>query len=934
MAAENIDNTVNGTGLFPAKVPGLSDAADIQAALRLYHYGSYAYDGANTNPTLLPNPSIAKHLQNLVDADAAEVTNRNAAITAHSSATTNIHGISNTANLATQTYVNTAISAAVGGVTGEFSNLAGTAIDWNSVDERFDVEPRLANSGTIITKTESFILSASDVGKTAILYSSNPMTVTLPANASVEIPVGYSIDIIQTGTGSVTVSEGSSAVSINSKSNIKSLDGQYSKGTLVKIADNTWFFFGNLLNVVTPVTPTAPTPVAPTPVAPTPTPPAPTPPAPTPPSPTPPSPTPPSPTPPVPTPPQLPTPSLSVTSQGWNSYPNAAYANIGVGNYNYENVYTSNLGTQNPEFPEEWNLGNLNPNQSYTVYITASRAGYTSAQGSITFSANPASTPTPVAPTPVAPTPTGPTTYNIYTYCDPLFPAMRGGAYGTQTAGTTVNTGTTTNPSLSSEQIVAQLGYAGGCPTVPIVNPGTVYLSYCSQGSPVVESYPVNADNVLTTNINEACSVYTTLLTNIGATSIDCSTSSARVAPTNCAPAPTPVAPTPVAPTPTAPTPVATGYYAWGCCNGDPLVIDGPNNATARADYQSVGGCTAAGVLSTYAAALSAAQERCNESSPTPTPPTTTYYLAQTTIDFQNDDCVSAPAYVSSQTTAPATVGSIYTISSGSRTLTTGYWSTVSAADAVAQLLAGTSRCQTPTPVAPTPVAPTPTAPNCQQCDGFSPYADGTYGTRANDACGSGSEYYRVCITPSGCLNRTDTFGCVPSTPVAPAPVAPTPVAPTPTGGSATCPGQSTNPALYTCAELGLTRLGGSDYYSVPAGWSCCSAPAPVAPTPVAPTPVAPTPTAPLDCSPCDPQYSGGSCGQYGNGTLCYTPSGCPNRCDGDHPPTPTAPAPVAPVAPTAPSRYTCSPSDYANQCCSCFSVGACDANGSSWPAC
>ena len=980
MAAENIDNTVNGTGLFPAKVPGLSDAADIQAALRLYHYGTYAYDGANTNPTLLPNPSIAKHLQNLVDADASEVTNRNAAITAHSSATTNIHGIANTADLATKTYVNTAVSSAVGGVVGEFSNLAGTAIDWNSVDERFDVEPRLANAGTVITKTESFILSASDVGKTAILYSSNPITVTLPANASVEIPVGYSIDIIQTGTGSVTVSEGSSAVSINSKSNIKSLDGQYSKGTLVKIADNTWFFFGNLLNVVTPVTPTAPTPVAPTPVAPTPvaptpTPPAPTPPSPTPPSPTPPSPTPPSPTPPIPTPPQLPTPSLSVTSSGYNQYPNTVYANIGVGNYDYLNTYTTSSAgwTQNPEYPEEWYIQNISPNSSQTVYITASRAGYTSATGSLTFTSHYVASPTPTAPTPVAPT-----TYNIYTYCDPLFPSMRGGAYGTQTAGTTVNTGTTSTQGLTSEQIVAQLGYAGGCPTVPIVNPGTVYLSYCIQGSPVVESFPINADNVLTTNINEACSVYSTLLTNIGATSIDCSTSSARVAPTNCAPAPTPVAPTPVAPTPVAPTPVslpscsspntitnansytcaelgltnlggssvyniasnqqccgpasptpvaptptATTYYAYGCCNGDPLVIDGPSNNVARNDYRTTTGCTESGVSTNYNTAVANAQAACN--------------------------------------------------------------------------------AQTPTPVAPTPVAPTPVGPDCEQCNGFSPYADGSYGTRSvsTSICPSGSQYYRICITPGGCENKDQTNGCVPLTPVAPTPVAPTPV-----GGSATCPGQSTNPALYTCAELGLTRLGGSDYYSVPAGWSCCSAPAPVAPTPVAPTPVAPTPTAwatPLsgwhqctsadapnpnmpscnggnvgtcvnngatgdsctdpsaptpvaptpvaptpvaptpvapvaptapNCNYCDPQYSGGSCGQYGNGTLCYTPSGCANRCDGDHPPVPAPVAPVAPVAPTAPSRYTCTPSDYANQCCSCFSVGACDANGSSWPAC
>ena len=116
MAAENIDNTPNGAGLFNTKIPGLSDAADIQAALRLYHYGSYAYDGANTNTANLLTPSIAKHLQNLVDADALEVVNRtaadaaevvarNAAITAHNAATTNVHGILNTADLATKAYV-------------------------------------------------------------------------------------------------------------------------------------------------------------------------------------------------------------------------------------------------------------------------------------------------------------------------------------------------------------------------------------------------------------------------------------------------------------------------------------------------------------------------------------------------------------------------------------------------------------------------------------------------------------------------------------------------------------------------------------------------------------------------------------------------------------------------------------------------------------
>jgi len=59
MAAENI-----GT-LIPTKIPGYSDAADIQAALRLYHYGSYSYDPNENNPANLVNPSIAHTINGL-----------------------------------------------------------------------------------------------------------------------------------------------------------------------------------------------------------------------------------------------------------------------------------------------------------------------------------------------------------------------------------------------------------------------------------------------------------------------------------------------------------------------------------------------------------------------------------------------------------------------------------------------------------------------------------------------------------------------------------------------------------------------------------------------------------------------------------------------------------------------------------------------------
>lgn len=61
MAVEDIGS------LWNTKQPGYEDAADIQAALKAFLYGSYDYDPTNTNPANIPNPSLAKHLQGLSD---------------------------------------------------------------------------------------------------------------------------------------------------------------------------------------------------------------------------------------------------------------------------------------------------------------------------------------------------------------------------------------------------------------------------------------------------------------------------------------------------------------------------------------------------------------------------------------------------------------------------------------------------------------------------------------------------------------------------------------------------------------------------------------------------------------------------------------------------------------------------------------------------
>ena len=59
MAVENIGS------LVPTKIPALADDADIQDALRAYHYGSYDFDTAENNPANLLNPSIAYTVNNL-----------------------------------------------------------------------------------------------------------------------------------------------------------------------------------------------------------------------------------------------------------------------------------------------------------------------------------------------------------------------------------------------------------------------------------------------------------------------------------------------------------------------------------------------------------------------------------------------------------------------------------------------------------------------------------------------------------------------------------------------------------------------------------------------------------------------------------------------------------------------------------------------------
>jgi hypothetical protein len=78
-----------------------------------------------------------------IDSDPAFFTTIETNLSNHNLETLNVHGIADTELLATEEYVNNAIS----GVAGDYAGLAGAGLDWNTDTEQLDID------NTVATKT-------------------------------------------------------------------------------------------------------------------------------------------------------------------------------------------------------------------------------------------------------------------------------------------------------------------------------------------------------------------------------------------------------------------------------------------------------------------------------------------------------------------------------------------------------------------------------------------------------------------------------------------------------------------------------------------------------------------------------------------------------------------------------------------------------------
>jgi hypothetical protein len=268
MAASNIGTS--GTHQYPlAKMPALTDAADIQIALRNYHYGQDTPLATGATPT----GGIAYYLDELDDRiDAIDTTLLNViedtivnakgdliagtGVDAVSRLGVGSNGYLLKANDATATGLEwaapTAASTSQSGVvqlsdsTSETSSIkAATPTAVKSV-----ADTKSSLDFTILQKTADHSLVLSDAYKIIEMnLTSTANTVTIPLNATQAFATGSQITIIQTGTGATTVVV-TAGVTLNCtpqvSSNAAKLRTQYSSCTLIKRAENTWIAIGDL----------------------------------------------------------------------------------------------------------------------------------------------------------------------------------------------------------------------------------------------------------------------------------------------------------------------------------------------------------------------------------------------------------------------------------------------------------------------------------------------------------------------------------------------------------------------------------------------------------------------------------------------------------------------------------------------------------------
>ena len=93
-------------------------------------------------------------------------------------------------------------------------------------------------------KTGNYSLVLADAHKVIVFDSSSPVTLTIPVNSSQAFQIGDQVNVLQLGTGQVSIS---TSATMRSQGDKYKLNGRYSLATLLKINTDEWVLLGNLV---------------------------------------------------------------------------------------------------------------------------------------------------------------------------------------------------------------------------------------------------------------------------------------------------------------------------------------------------------------------------------------------------------------------------------------------------------------------------------------------------------------------------------------------------------------------------------------------------------------------------------------------------------------------------------------------------------------
>ncbi len=258
MAATNIGT--DGTHKYPlAKMPSLSDAADIQIALRNYHYGQDAALAAGA----VPSAGIAKYLYDIeasiaaISTDASTVVQESVIDAKGDLFVGSANNALDNLTVGSNGYLLTADSAETLGVKWAAATSASTSTPGvvqlsDSTSETSSIKAATPTAVSTLkqtvdssTKTANYTLDPTDAGKIIIMnVSSSTSIITIPLETT--FPAGSRVDILQIGSVQTSIAPVSGSVTLNSKSNNRKLSGQYSAATLIKVGTNSWVLLGDL----------------------------------------------------------------------------------------------------------------------------------------------------------------------------------------------------------------------------------------------------------------------------------------------------------------------------------------------------------------------------------------------------------------------------------------------------------------------------------------------------------------------------------------------------------------------------------------------------------------------------------------------------------------------------------------------------------------